>query len=358
MVKFPFIQRWFVVQWHVTDLCGFRCRYCYIPHEYKTGKKRRELSYEEIIRIIDELDEFAKEFGLRVRINFTGGDPLLREDFFEIARYARRKGFLIGILGNPVLDEEKIKELKRLPVFRYQISIDGLKKTHEWFRGKGTWKLAIDSLRLLGEYGITRVVLTTISKINYKEVPPLIEYLYRNNLVEIYDFSEVIPVGEGVKFWKYGLSAEEFRWLLHQVYMTYKRLWEEGIRTHIGTKEPLWMLMYHDLGILRPEVYTLKRVRGGCSIGWWGLVIDVDGKVYPCRRLPVVIGNVKEQSIRDIFFYSPKLNEMRQVDKITPCNKCLLRNVCRGCRAIAWATSRGDYYAPDPRCWKVVEKVI
>jgi len=357
-MKLPQIQNWFVVQWHITDKCNFKCKFCYIPHEYKTGMKRRELSYDDIVKIIDDICELAKNFNLMVRINFTGGDPLLREDFFDIARYAKSKGIFVSILGNPITDEDIVRELKKLRVFRYQISIDGLKDTHEYFRGKNSWDLAIKSLKLLGEFGITRVVLTTVSRINYHEVPKLIEYLYKNNLVEIYDFSGIVPIGEGGRYYEECLKPEEFRELLFKVYFTYKKLYEEGYKPHIGTKDPLWALMYHDLGILRPEVYKLVRVRHGCSIGWFGLVIDVDGKVYGCRRLPEEVGDVTVQKIGEIFFTSPKLKNMREVKRIDGCKDCLLWGVCRGCRAIAWAISKGNYFARDPRCWKVVDNLL
>lgn len=88
----------------------------------------------------------------------------------------------------------------------------------------------------------------------------------------------------------------------------------------------------------------------GCYIGWTGLAILPNGTVYPCRRLPISIGKVPEQSLRDIFVKNELLDKFRTLNAFEKCGKCKYRNWCRGCPAVASALT-GNPFAPDPNCW-------
>ncbi len=106
--------------------------------------------------------------------------------------------------------------------------------------------------------------------------------------------------------------------------------------------------------MLKPLPKDKEMIYNGCGIGSSILTVLADGTVYSCRRLPIQIGKVPEQSIKDIFINSPEHNKMRQVEKMQKCSKCELLQFCRGCPAVAYAIY-GDYMAPDPQCWKEVE---
>ncbi|MCD6482683.1 MAG: radical SAM protein [Candidatus Aenigmarchaeota archaeon] len=351
----PVIQREFVVQWHLTHRCDMRCRFCYIPHKLKSmSTEEIDFPTKAAVSILDQISNFAKKLGLIPRINFSGGNPLLHPDFFHIVEQATEKGIRIGILGNPTASKRELKKLKELNIFRYQISIDGLEKTHDFFRGRGQFKNAIKFLKLEGKIGITRVVLSTVSEINYKEIPELAYYLYKNRLVEIYDFARLVPIGEGTTFKNTLLSTEKFKWLLYGMFLKYKKLWEEGIKCHIGNKEPLWALLYYELGILNPEYKKIKRIRGGCSIGRTGLVIDVNGDIYPCRRAPIILGNIITDPNLTIEKAFVHLLKNFRIKENYECKDCKLFNICRGCPAISMALTN-DVFNRDPNCWKMVK---
>ena len=131
-------KREFIIQWHITNKCDFRCQHCYIPHTEKEHDNPNKLNLTQSYKIIDELSKLTKRWNIIGRINFSGGNPLLDKNFFEFANYASHKKIRIGILGNPtsVLKEDILKKLKGIPVWRYQISIDGLKENHEKLRGE------------------------------------------------------------------------------------------------------------------------------------------------------------------------------------------------------------------------------
>ncbi len=339
----------FVLQWHLTDACDMRCSHCYIPHNNK--KMHNSIATRECKRIINSLCNLSDKLSIQTRINFSGGNPLLREDFFEIAGYASGKGIKVGILGNPtsLLSEKVIDKLKEINVFRYQISIDGLKENHEKIRGKGSYDVAMKGIDVLIENEIPAVVLTTITKDNMTDIPRLAEVCFRKG-VSVYDFARLVPVGESRNCSSLMPTPSEYHRFLYEMYNTYLKIKKEKPRVHFGVKDPLWMLLYSELGLLKP-LKNDELIYGGCSIGITELCIDTKGIVYSCRRLEIPVGNALREELYDIFINSKELNKQRDFDKIEYCNNCSLSRCCRGCRAVAYAIS-GSYFSRDPQCWK------
>jgi radical SAM protein with 4Fe4S-binding SPASM domain len=286
------------------------------------------------------------------RINFTGGDPLARPDIFELINYAAQKGIMVGILGNPEpLDYNTALKLKKLGVARYQISIDGLEETHDSLRSPGSFKRSLEGLRMLNRVGIPSVVMFTLSKLNAKDLIPVIRLMAKEN-VYLFDFARLVPIGRGKSLKDEMLEPLEYRNLLLQVLEECRKLQEVGCRTRFGRKENLWKLLYMELGLWRPSPHRDKKIiYDGCGVGINLLTILSDGTVYSCRRVPIPIGKVPDQSLLDIFLKSEKLNELRQEEKIEKCNQCELWQFCRGCRGVAYG-AYGSYFASDPQCWK------
>lgn len=345
----------FTLQWHLTAKCDQDCMHCYL-YDSPTYERelRDELTYDDCCKIIDDFSDTFNNLEMPTRINFTGGDSLLRKDIFDLIIYARKKGIAVGILGNPNhLNYETAKRLKDLGVSRYQVSIDGLEKTHDRLRGrKGLFKDAIRAIRVLEDVGIPSVVMFTLSRENQNELIGIIRKVVKES-VSIFDFARIVPIGAGKQLREQMLTAREYRELLLKVLEEYKCLRENGCQTYFGRKDHLWRLLYQELGLLKPLPKDRETIYGGCGIGCSILTILADGTVYACRRLPIEIGRVPKQSIRDIFINSPEHNKMRQVEKMQKCSKCELKQFCRGCPAVAYAIY-GDYMAPDPQCWKEV----
>lgn len=345
----------FTLQWHVTAKCDQTCMHCY---RYNTPTYERELkdelNYEDCCKIIDDFSDTFNNWGMPTQISFTGGDPLLREDIFELLAYAQKRGIGIGILGNPNhLDYETAKRLKDLGVSRYQVSIDGLEETHDRLRGrKGLFKDTIRAIHVLEDIGIPSVVMFTLSMKNANELIGVIRAVVKEG-VSIFDFARIVPIGAGEQLREQMLTPQEYRGLLLKVLEEYKYLQENDCQTYFGRKDHLWRLLYQELGLLKPLPKDKETIYTGCGIGSVILTILADGTVYACRRLPVEIGKIPEQNMREIFINSPEHNKMRQVENMYKCSKCELLQFCRGCPAVAYATY-GNYMAPDPQCWKEV----
>lgn len=345
----------FTLQWHLTAECDQHCRHCYMrDSDTYESELNNPLGFKGCKKIIDNFSQTLDRWGIPGRINFTGGDPLLRQDFFDILKYARNKGLVVGILGNPNhLDYDSAKKLKDLGLYRYQVSIDGLEKTHDKFRGrKGIFKNTIRAIHVLEEVGVPSVVMFTLSKQNANELIEVINIVAKEG-ASFFDFARLVPIGSAKKLKEQMVIPQEYRELLLRVLEEYKKLQENGCRTHFGRKENLWTLLYQELGLLKPLPKDKETIYSGCSIGCSILTILADGTVLACRRLPVKIGKVPKQSIREIFINSKVINHMRNIDAMRKCGKCELRQFCRGCPAVSYGV-RGDYMAPDPQCWKEV----
>jgi len=333
----------FKIQWHLTNRCTNNCKFCYIK-----DKNNNELSTEKIFEIIDSLYDSTKKLNLKpIRIYFSGGDVLLRKDIFKILEYCSKKDIDVGILGNPNLVTSKIaKKLSNL-ISRYQISIEGLEKTHDYFRGKNSFKISITALKKLKKEKILTIVQSTISKININEIPFLLKYLSKRKLADIYSFARLVPEGKGKTFKKELPSPKQYKEFLLKMFYVYQEIIKENREIYLGKKDPLWALLFYELGLLHPR--KIQYCVGGCGIGKQ-LVIDVDGSVYECRRYPIKIGEMPKQKLEEILSSDQHLYHI-QINKIEGCKDCPLLYYCRGCRAIAYYINN-NYFSKDPQCWK------
>ena len=349
-------RRQFLLQWHLTARCEESCRHCYM-HDSPSYRSEldNELSPVQCLTVLEDFTRTVRSWGVEGRINFSGGDPLLRKDLLDLVKEASSRGFFVGILGNPhLLTEEAARALKKAGVSRYQISIDGLEKTHDSLRGrKGAFKDALRAIRALNKVGLPSVVMFTLSRLNASELIGVIRLCARET-VRIFDFARLVPTGTGRSLKDEMLGADEYRELLLRVLEEYRRFEAAGCATYFGRKENLWVLLYHELGLLPPMPRQKDTIYSGCSVGSRIMTILADGTVLSCRRLPVKLGRVPGRSLREIFISSKNHRRLRSVEKMERCSGCRLLPFCRGCPAVAHGAT-GDFLAGDPQCWKVVE---
>jgi len=338
----------FKIQWNLTDKCSNRCKHCYLDSNKESAA---ELTFSDCLKVLEDIEKTINNWGIAGRISFTGGDPLLRKEIFDLIERVCEKKIEVGILGNPeYLTYETAQKLKKLGVVSYMLSLDGLEKTHDFLRGKGSFGRTLKAIKILNSAGMHTLVMFTLSKRNADELIPVINLVAKEKVAE-FNFSRLVPVGRGTRFAEELIEPGEYRKLLIKVLEEYRRLKDKGHNTVFGRRESLWNLLSQEMGLLSPSREDKKTICGGCPIGVSALTILTDGTVYACRRLPVKIGKVPEQSIEDIFINSPELNKMRAVEKMQRCGRCDLVQYCRGCPAVAYATS-GSYYESDPQCWK------
>lgn len=344
----------FTLQWHITAKCQQACGHCYmLDSETYHSEIENELGYEECVGIIDDYLDSVGKWGIHLRINFTGGDPLLNPHLSDLIKYAAERGISVGVMGNPfLLNEETAPQLKEAGAESYQLSIDGLEETHDSLRSKGSFQQTLRALQIVNKVGLRSVVMMTVSKRNAEEITDVIELMARQR-VHVFDFARLVPIGTGKQMQDQMIPPDDYRRLLLRILKMYKNLFDIGCLTHFGRKDHLWKLLYKEIGLVEISSDDTGGIGGGCASGTRILTVLADGNVLSCRRLPVIIGKVPEQSLGDIFIKSPELIRMRQIHMMKKCGACDLLQHCRGCPAVAYGVY-GDYFAPDPQCWKEV----
>jgi len=345
------ITKYFTLQWHVTRACNKKCTICYFTDEERERSSEVDLSLQQGIEVIKDFKNFTTKHNFTPGITFTGGNPLLRPDFFDLLSYAKDNGITSQILGNPTpLNDRMVKRLIDHGVTRYQISFDGMEDMHDAIRGKGSFKQATRSLDILANGGMETVVMSTVTKANQKDVLQLPKYVLDHG-VRKFDFARLVPTGNGANLKNLVFSPQEYKQFLENMYDTYQGLIDEGYdQMAMGTKDHLWKLLLYEKGEFEVDK-NIEFVVDGCSIGSGGFCMDSDGELYGCKRMNVPSGNITEISVEEFVFNNPQMEEYRNIESLEACTDCELLNYCRGCPAVANAMT-GDWKSKDPQCWK------
>ncbi|MEM5871936.1 MAG: radical SAM protein [Candidatus Aenigmatarchaeota archaeon] len=358
----------FLVVWNLTHACNLRCKHCY---QDAGGFLKDELTTEEAKKVIDDFYDAGV-----VAIAFSGGEPLLRKDFFEIAEYAKKKGFYLALATNgTLLTRNVVKKLKKVGIEYVEISLDGFEKEHDGFRGiKGAWKKTCEGIKNCVAEGIDTCVATTITKHNYKNIKKFVEFLeveLKPNKFITFNF---IPTRRGKNIVKDDIEPEEREELLK---FLYSKLIDKSNKILIMSTAPQYARIALQFGdgscvsthfvnkasmeIMRDKAKVLGEFIGGCGAGRLYCGLEPNGDVYPCVFMPIKIGNIREQKLKEIWNSSPILQKIRNRDEFLGCGKCEYRYICGGCRARAYAYFN-DVQAPDPGCinnkiyWELAKK--
>lgn len=327
----------FYFQWHITERCNKHCLHC-----YQNVHPFSELPLDDLEAILLKMDEALKKWNLKGSLSLTGGEPLVRKDeLFALMDHINRIDSFAyyDILTNGSLVSDDIAtELKgHRKLRRVQVSLEGSSAaTNDIIRGEGSFKETVAAIRKMKRNGLIVSVMTTISRLNYQDIPNLFALL-QNEGVDTFALERLIPEGKGKELRDQLLSPDELRELYENVY-------QMAIKSD-GTRILLYRPLFAQIAPDDPTVGAL------CSAGNNALTIMPDGTVYPCRRLPISIGNILTDSLFSIWYDSEVLWNIRNPENLGgKCRDCDLLANCRGCRAMAYFCS-GDYMAEDPQCW-------
>lgn len=335
----------FFVQWHLTDKCNLSCKHC-----YQDGAVV-DMTYTQIREAMDNVVEafrtWVTEYQMEMSpsFHFTGGEPLIRQDVFSILNYAFNKGFSTSLMTNGTLVTSDVAlKLRQTQVRDVQISLDGLKSVHESMRGKGSFARAEEGINNLIDKGIPTNINLTLSRINAGEIGGLISLAQKLGVGAV-TFSRLVPCGHGEELRADVLSTGELATIYDELHR-----YEAGGDVRISSLDPLF-----SVAAMKGQVVEAEFPVGGCAAGIFGVTVAADGSVMPCRRMNMVIGNIKEQSFRELWAESPALWSLRsREDYHGGCESCIYWSVCRGCRAIALTYARHngseDFLGPDPQC--------
>lgn len=352
----------FLVVWDLTHVCNLKCKHCY---QRADRPLLDELTTEEAKRLIEEFADVDV-----VALAFSGGEPLMRPDFYELAAYARSLGIYVALATNGTLiTKEVARRLRDIDINYVEISLDGTSaKTHDEFRGVlGMFDRTIEGIKNCVEAGIYTCIATTATKLNLNEIQEIYELALSLGCKRqmIFNF---IPTGRGVDMVDLDLSPEEREQLLEQNYVN---LVSGGGGDVLGTAPQLARIaLNHAEGVkggplvsahfaaqtnLGEHTRLLAEFLGGCGAGRCYCAIEPNGDVLPCVFIPIKVGNIRQKPFLEIWRTSQVLRDLRDRSRLKGhCSECEYRHACGGCRARAYGYF-GDYNMPDPGCINNIE---
>lgn len=343
------MKEYFAFQWHITDDCDQRCKHCYI-FSGDNSKELDAMSWEEMKETFYNCLDFCNVYNRLPYFYITGGDPILHPDFWRLLALIKSHDIPFTIMGNPFhLDDEVCKRLKEQGCQKYQLSLDGMRETHDWFRKPGSFDTTLEKISTINQAGIRSVIMTTVSNVNIKEVPDIIDTVVKAG-ANVFAFARYCPSGEEADN---GISPLEYRELLDACQQKYEKYEAEGCQTYFNKKDHLWTLYEYEEGIFKiPEDTEDGVIYSGCNCGNCHMTILPNGDVYACRRVEnSKVSNIFEDRLADVWVC--QMEEYRDYDNFKKCSKCELLAYCRGCPAVAKGTN-GDFYDADPQCWKEI----
>lgn len=224
------MKPYFAFQWHITDECDQRCKHCYIFSE-NNGKELEAMSYLQMQEVLANCEDFCAVYHRRPYFYITGGDPILHPDFWKLLNLLKEKDIPFTILGNPFhLTDEVCRRLKEHGCQKYQLSLDGMRETHDWFRKPGSFDRTLEKIGCINRAGIRSVIMTTVSGSNIKEMPGIIDTVVEHE-ANIFAFARYCPTS-GEKDVKIG--PLEYREFLDTCYKKFKEYEEKGCQTYFN----------------------------------------------------------------------------------------------------------------------------
>ena len=314
-----------VLQWHITHRCNLRCSHCY-QRDYT-----EEMGREQLLQALDQYTAFLDERHLLGQVNLTGGEPLSHPHFLELCYEIRRRGLSLAILTNGTLiDREMAREIALCKPFFIQVSLDGMRKSHDRIRGNGAFERALLGIDCLKAAGVHVLVSFTAQSANYRQIIPLSYLCKRHHVDKLWFDRVVIPKDEDLA--GLSLTTKQTEWLI-QTAAKLRR------NTPLTCDRALQFLAcggencYH------------------CGAGRNLLIFLANGDIMPCRRLPFVIGNLADGGLGQIVENSACMQNLRTAPVPDECRACQYASRCRGGAKCVTYAQTGELFAKDVNCF-------
>ncbi len=349
----------FIVIWEVTRACQLKCVHCRADAQLTADP--RELTHKEGIKLIDEIYEMNNPM-----LVFTGGDCMMREDLFDLADYAVKKGMRVSMTpsATPNVTKEKMKRAKEVGLSRWGFSLDApIAEIHDKFRGTpGSFDLTIEKINYLNELQMPLQINTVISRYNYDHLEEMAKLVGELKAVMWYIFL-LVPTGRGqiedcltpvehekVFKWLYDLSKTAPYDIKTTCAQHYRRVvLQEKMREHKIEKGEI----HYEDSITTDFASMsdgLKRAPKGVNDGNGFAFVSHIGDVMPSGMLPIKAGNIRETPLAEIYRKAKVFKDLRQPDHYKgKCGVCEYNKICGGSRSRTYAVT-GDYMESEPFC--------
>ena len=335
-----------LVAWETTRRCNLSCKHCRAvaeDHPYDN-----ELSTEEAFKLMDQIREVGQPI-----IILTGGEPMIREDIYDIAAYGTKIGLRMVMSPNGTnITPETAQKMVDSGIKRISISLDGsTAQSHDEFRGvEGAFDQALAGIEMVKAVGLEFQINTTITKTNLDEIPKILALAEKLGAVAHHIFL-LVPTGRGKYIADSAIDTEEYEKTLNWFY-------DQREKTSLQLKATCAPHYYR---ILRQRAHEegkkvtfdshgLDAVSRGCLAGTGFCFVSHVGRVQTCGFLDVNCGDITQQSFKEVWENSPVFKEMRDFSLLEgKCGPCEYTRVCGGCRARAYEAT-GNYLGEEPLC--------
>ncbi|ETR71104.1 MAG: radical SAM domain-containing protein [Candidatus Magnetoglobus multicellularis str. Araruama] len=335
-----------LIAWEITRNCNLSCQHCRASATH--GQYAGELDTDTCLRLLDQVADMGQSI-----IILTGGEPLLRDDIFDIASYGTQKGLRMVMAPNGTLvTHENALKLKKAGIQRISVSLDGHDaRSHDQFRGvDGAFDKALEGIQEAKNVDLPFQINTTVTQQNLDTMESIQQLAVNLGAVAHHIFL-LVPTGRGKYIADQSISATEYEQALNWFYC-------QREKTSIELKATCAPHYYR---ILRQnakkegktvsfQTHGLDAVTRGCLGGTHFCFISHIGIVQPCGFLDLNCGDVTKQNFDDIWRQSSIFKSLRDYDQLKgKCGACEYRKFCGGCRARAYEAT-GDYLAEEPLC--------
>lgn len=351
-----------VVVWNVTRACNLTCIHCYA---HAVGRSReKELTTEQALAMIDDLTQF----GVPV-ILFSGGEPLVRPDIIQLARYAVQKGMRAVISTNGTLiGQKKAEELRKVGLSYVGVSLDGMEEINDRFRGKkGAFRDAMAGIKNCQDVGLKVGLRFTINRMNMEEVPRIFDLLEESNIPRVC-FYHLVYAGRGSALIEQDLDHEDTRRVVDLIMDRTKEMYDRGLLKEVLTVDNhadgpyLYLRMLKEKNPRAKEALQLLQMNEGNNSGRGIGCISWDGSVHADQFWRhYSFGNILERPFSQIWtdLSNPLMARLKDKKRYVKgrCAACQWLDICSGNFRVRAEAATGDRWAPDPACYLTDEEI-
>jgi len=336
-----YLPQHILFQWHITDRCNLHCSHC-----YQEDIPCPEPSWDNLMEVLEQFKSFIRNSRsrsgngrFRAHVTVTGGEPFMREDFMALLEKlaAESRLFSFAVLTNgTTLTPSVVRSLSRMKPGFVQVSIDGNRETHDCVRGRDSYEQAVEGLRLLTDCNIPTHISFTAHRRNFRDFPHVARLGHILGVKRVWS-DRLVPCGRGSACAESLLTPDETREFFGLMRAEARR----GLLKH----RPVALLRSLQFMVTGDRPYR-------CTAGDTLITVLPNGDVCPCRRMPLVVGNVFSCNLEHIYSASRLLGELRNPERVSKgCGSCFYARTCSGgSRCIAYAV-HGDPFHADPGCW-------
>lgn len=325
-----------ILSWNTTKKCNLSCKHCY-RESGPDVTSENELDTSQGKKLIDQI----REAGFKILI-LSGGEPLLRDDIFDLAYYAHSNGLRPALGSNGMMISSKIADkIFSSGISVVSISLDSASKSyHDDFRNShGSWNKAVNGIKNSIDAGLKVQINTTLTENNFEQFEDVVDMATNLGVGAVHPFF-LVPTGRGVNIEQDSLKRDKYFQMIKMVMKM-----QDGTDLELKpTCAPQFIPISEEMGIK-------TRFTRGCIAGIHYCCILPNGDVHICPYLPVKTGNVIDKPFNKIWSENEVFKKLRNFSEYKgQCGGCSNLNICGGCRARAYHYNNGDYMSEDPWC--------